>query len=160
MKYEEAFKIAERIKAECAPHCVRIEIAGSLRRKKPEIGDIEIVAIRSEVLLFHTGIEQVLDRYKKIKGDAANGKYCQRELPQGINLDVFFCTPENWGLIYLIRTGSANFSRRFVGTMLPRKGYLSRGGFLFRMGQLTIVREEGDLFNFAGIKYIKPEKRI
>jgi DNA polymerase/3'-5' exonuclease PolX len=131
-----------------------------LRRKKPEIGDIELVAIRSEGPLFHTGIEQVLDRYKKIKGDAANGKYCQREPPEGIKLDVFFCTPENWGLIFCIRTGSANFSKWFIGTMLPRKGYLSREGMLYKNGIQINVPEEEDIFKFAGINYIEPEKRI
>lgn len=45
MKYEDAILIAERVKAELEPHCERIEIAGSIRRKKPEVKDIEIVAI-------------------------------------------------------------------------------------------------------------------
>ena len=47
MKYEEALKIAEEVKALLAPHCLRIEIAGSIRRKKPEVKDIEIVAYPS-----------------------------------------------------------------------------------------------------------------
>lgn len=36
---------AERLRAELAQHCERIEIAGSIRRGKPQIGDIELVAI-------------------------------------------------------------------------------------------------------------------
>jgi len=45
MKYSEILLIAEQVKAELQPHCIRIEIAGSIRRKKPECRDIEIVAI-------------------------------------------------------------------------------------------------------------------
>lgn len=45
MKHSTALVIAEKIKAQLAPHCDRIEIAGSIRRKKPEVKDIEIVVI-------------------------------------------------------------------------------------------------------------------
>lgn len=34
MKYEQALKIAEKVKALLNPHYERIEIAGSIRRKK------------------------------------------------------------------------------------------------------------------------------
>ena len=37
--------ITERLVSILAPFCERIEIAGSLRRLKPEVGDIELVVI-------------------------------------------------------------------------------------------------------------------
>ena len=37
--------IATRVKAELAPHCEAISIAGSIRRQVPEVNDIEIVCI-------------------------------------------------------------------------------------------------------------------
>lgn len=45
MKLEQALEIAEKVKALLAPHCERIEIAGSIRRKKPDVKDIEIVGL-------------------------------------------------------------------------------------------------------------------
>ena len=36
---------AERLRAELGPYCERIEIAGSIRRGKAQVGDIELVAI-------------------------------------------------------------------------------------------------------------------
>ncbi len=45
MKLDKALEIAERTKKLLAPYCERIEIAGSIRRKKPEVKDIELVAI-------------------------------------------------------------------------------------------------------------------
>lgn len=36
---------ARRLQTELAPYCVRIEIAGSIRRRKAAVGDIELVAI-------------------------------------------------------------------------------------------------------------------
>src|SRR5215471_6986088 len=40
-----ARKVAEQLVAELAPRCERIEIAGSLRRGKAEVGDIEILYV-------------------------------------------------------------------------------------------------------------------
>lgn len=37
--------VAEKLGAALAPYCERIEVAGSIRRGKAEVGDIEIVAI-------------------------------------------------------------------------------------------------------------------
>lgn len=37
--------VAERLRDELAPYCERIEIAGSIRRRKPTVHDIEFVAI-------------------------------------------------------------------------------------------------------------------
>jgi DNA polymerase/3'-5' exonuclease PolX len=47
MQIAKATAIAERIKAELAPYTERIEIAGSVRRRKPEVKDIELVAVRA-----------------------------------------------------------------------------------------------------------------
>jgi DNA polymerase/3'-5' exonuclease PolX len=51
--YPVVLPIAGRIVEALRPYCERIEIAGSLRREKPMVGDIEIVAIpRRPVDLF------------------------------------------------------------------------------------------------------------
>ena len=49
MKLQQAREIAEGVKAKLAPHCERIEIAGSIRRGKPVVGDIEIVCVPHQV---------------------------------------------------------------------------------------------------------------
>jgi len=45
MELEKAKAIAEELKELLAPACERIRIAGSIRRRKPDVGDIEILAI-------------------------------------------------------------------------------------------------------------------
>lgn len=160
MKHAEAYKIATRIKAELAPHCERIEIAGSIRRNKPEVKDIEIVAIPKpyEIGLFESGIASVVNNWQKVKGELPC-KYTQRILPDGIKLDLFFATPENWGLIYAIRTGSAEYSHQVLATGWVKKGYKSIDGQLISNGYPVIVREEEDLFRLIGLPFIEPEKR-
>lgn len=45
MEHQKAKAIADRLLAQIGPYCERIEIAGSVRRGKPDVHDIEIVAV-------------------------------------------------------------------------------------------------------------------
>ncbi|GAG03807.1 unnamed protein product, partial [marine sediment metagenome] len=45
MRLTEATKIAEEIKSWLSPYCQTIEIVGSVRRRKAEVGDVELLCI-------------------------------------------------------------------------------------------------------------------
>jgi DNA polymerase (family 10) len=160
MIYEKALEIAEKIKEQLAPHCERIEIAGSIRRKKPVVGDIEIIAIPKpyDIGLFESGIATVVKQWTKVKGELPC-KYTQRILPDGIALDLFFADKDNWGLIYAMRTGSADYSHHVLGTSWVRQGYRSIEGYLCSNGKRIAVPEEEDLFRLICVNYVEPEKR-
>lgn len=166
MKLNQATEIAERIKAELAPYCDRIEIAGSIRRRKPEVGDIEIVAIPKRVedgMLFsnivtHPKFCILVNRWPAVKGKPT-GKYTQRILPEGINLDLFMADADNWGLIYAIRTGSAAFSHEVLAKGWVRAGYHGEGGHLVKGFHKIPVREEQDLFDLIGVPWKEPWER-
>jgi DNA polymerase/3'-5' exonuclease PolX len=168
MKYQEALEIALLVKTLLEPHCHRIEIAGSIRRCKPDVKDIEIVAIPRpyDTGLFASGIAPVVNQWKKVKGELPC-KYTQRVLPacwngitKSIKLDLFFAEPGNWGLIYAMRTGSADYSHKVLACEWVQKGYHSKGGFLHTAsGKPIAVPEEQDLFERIGVPYIQPELR-
>ena len=160
MDYKQALEIAEKVKAELAPHCERIEIAGSIRRIKPDVGDIEIVATPKpyDVGLFESGIATVVKQWKKVKGELPC-KYTQRILPEGIKLDLFFAEADNWGNIFAIRTGSKDYSHLELASRWSSMGFKSEGGYLFRDGERIAVREEEDLFKLLGLRYVSPELR-
>lgn len=163
MEYQQALKIAKVALELLRPHCYRCEIAGSIRRKKAEVKDIEIVCIPKpyDTGLFETGIATVVNRWIKVKGDLENKcKYTQRILPEGIKLDLFLVTRENWGLQFAIRTGSADYSHKILAAGWVAKGYTSRFGQLTKGNKQYPVLEEKDLFERLGIPYIEPEKRI
>ena len=163
MLYSTALPIAENVLALLAPHCERIEIAGSIRRKKADVGDIEIVAIPKhyDVGIFESGVATVINRWQKVKGELPC-KYTQRMLPEGIKVDIFFATPENWGLILAIRTGSADYSHYVLATAWVAAGYNSVDGYLrSRKGDMLVpVREERDLFRMIGVEWVSPEFRV
>jgi len=160
MKLTTALEIAENIIFLLAPHCERIEIAGSIRRKKPEVKDIEIVAIPKpyQTGLFADGIATVVNQWVKVKGELPC-KYTQRILPEGIKLDLFIAEKDNWGLILGIRTGSAEFSHKILATGWVRNGYRSEGGKLYHKDKFIPVYEEEELFCLCGVKYIEPKFR-
>lgn len=161
MKLADAKHIADQLVQEMAPHCERIEIAGSIRRQKPEVKDIEIVCIPKpfQTGIFEDGFAKVVNQYKKVKGEPPC-RYTQRELPSGINLDIFMCTPQNWGLIFIYRTGSKEFNIRWLQEAKDR-GYSMREGQLFILGKRepSPVPEEIDLFRRIGMNFIQPEDR-
>jgi len=166
MKLDQAIEIAERIRAELAPFCERVEIAGSIRRRKPEIGDIEIVAIPRMVESgflwsnpeIHLGFCIAVARYQAVKGKPT-GKYTQRLLPGGIKLDLFMARQENWGLIFAIRTGSAKFAHRVVAGGWCRAGYHSVDGMLVKGLRKIPVCEERYLFNLIDLPWSEPWER-
>lgn len=160
MKLEQAVEIAERVKRQLEPHCDRIEIAGSIRRRKPEVGDIEIVAIPKvyDVGLFESGIATIVNRWPKVRGELPC-RYTQRMLPDGIALDLFFARPENWGLIYAIRTGSAEYSHQVLARGWVKNGYHSLDGMLCTNAHKIPVLEERDLFRLAGVAWVEPWER-
>lgn len=170
IQWQEAFNLAVGITAKLADYCQRIEIAGSVRRQKPEVGDIEIVAIPNQSIdMFGNSTSDhwldVVD-WEKHFGKIIKGghKYKQIELFEGVNLDLFIVTPPaQWGVQFLIRTGPADFSHRFVthkaqGGMLP--GYLRvQDGAIWSNNHIVETPEEADVFSLIGIPYIEPGDR-
>lgn len=157
---DDALPIAERVLKQLTPHCIKIEIAGSIRRKKLIVGDIEIVAIPKpyEVGLFANGIAPIVNKWEKVKGELPC-KYTQRILPEGIKLDLFFAESGNWGNILAIRTGSTEFSKRKLAFRWKDLGFKSKEGYLWRESRKYECPTEKDFFKLLRINYVEPEFR-
>lgn len=174
----DAVKVACRIIDMIAPACDRIEVAGSVRRRKPEVGDIEIVAIaaRDHDLFGEprgSRLDPVLDRLARegvLSPIRGGERYKQFVVPDaGCKLDLFLCDPATWGVIFTLRTGSAGFSHQLV-TQRDRRTSSGRPGLLpvdcrvqdgrvWRGEQALETPEEADVFRVAGLDWIEPEER-
>lgn len=180
MERSKALDIAQSYLREFLPSCERIEIAGSIRRGKQDVHDIELVAIPkpfSAADLFGQPIASLnaltamidigfLDMlpgrdYKVIKGGP---KYKQLELPEGINLDLFIVTPPaQWGVLFAIRTGPADFSQwcvtpRRKGGCMPLCAE-QKNGCVYVNGAPIPMPDEIDYLNFLGLGWISPKDR-
>ncbi len=165
-----ARRYAQRVVDLLAPHCEQIAIAGSIRRNKPEVKDIEVVCIpkRTQIDLFGGELVpipsfcKIVNGWEKVKGEPT-GKYTQRLLPGslGIKLDLFIATPENWGFIFAIRTGSANYSAQTLGRAWRNAGYEGKDGMLVDRKTLQPVPTptEKDFFKLINLDWVEPENR-
>jgi hypothetical protein len=135
MNLTEARNIAVENCYKLQPFCDRINIAGSVRRKKEFVKDIEIVCqpkkiITSQDTLFGggEGIEEVHPDFIKtvnslgeiVKGKPT-GKYMKIKL-KTVTLDLFTPDAFDYYRQYAIRTGSAQFAQMVIAT-----GWLKRG---------------------------------
>jgi DNA polymerase/3'-5' exonuclease PolX len=166
----EAEAIAVGVMQQLEPHCEVISLAGSLRRQRPTIGDIEIVCVPKPYdasPLFCSGIATVVNQWEKVRGELPC-KYTQRILPEGIRLDLFMVHPDGYGLQRAIRIGSADWCRTILAPAWVGAGYHSEGGLLRRidntggiytLGSVVPVRTEPELFRLIDLPWVHPRDR-
>ncbi len=172
----EAERIAAEIVADLAPYCARIAVVGSVRRRKCEVGDLELVAIpaRGAGGLFSDIATNLLwehlhasDHYRFTKGDNPDGRYYQLALTEypDLQVDLFLAEADNWGLTLLVRTGSAEFSTAALARWKRRQGIGPEqagsvgGRFVRRDGEVVPTPEEEMVFELLALTWIAPEQR-
>lgn len=155
--HAKAMAVAEKIVEALAPVCARIEIAGSLRRKKPLVGDVEIVYVPKftevpdarelfpgkliRVNATDLIIAELIERGSLARRPKTDGKtFTWGEwiklavaVKTGVPVDLFATTQEDWWNVLVCRTGSAESNTRIAGEAL-RRGWQwnpspSGGGF-------------------------------
>lgn len=169
MRYEQAKQYAEEIQELLKPYCKRIEIAGGVRRKKEEPHDIEIVCNPNKPPYFLATMQRLHDEGHFTYGNPSKngakapfGEKYYRIKYKGEPLDVFVVSPPaNFNVIYLLRTGDANFSHSYV-TFLHTKGMKCIDGRIIRTEskEEVPIESEEECFRIIGKDWIKPEKRI
>jgi len=152
---------------------VRAVPAGSIRRQKPLVGDLEVVAELSDRFGSSAEIPRVLDQLGVSHGlpDAAGKRapwgprYYRARVPTNraeftLPLDLFVVMPPaEWPVIYLIRTGSARFSQAFV-TRLHNYNLRTDEGRVLNGGNRPVhVETEEDLFRLAHLPFLAPPQR-
>lgn len=193
--YAEALAVAEKLKAQLSPFCERIEIAGSLRRRCETVGDIEIVAIpkvlRQEGLFGPVGkgismLDVHLAKFPEVYRQVRAGERLKELRFEGYQVDLFLTTREQWGVIFTLRTGSADFSKWLVTSREQGGGrmncrYVNEGRVWRRIesrrepgspepgtalmnldgSQLEAMEtpEERDVFEALGVDWVPLEKR-
>lgn len=162
-EYAEAKKVADEMLSEMQPHCKRIEVAGSVRRKRQEVSDLELLIIPKpyDIGLLKHGLPEALDKYQCIKGKLHPDtcKYTRRLHPSGIEVDIFIANEDNWGYLYAIRTGPAEYSHKVLARRWYRMGYRGKKGNLTKNGQIIPIREEQDLYDLIGLPWLEPTSR-
>lgn len=173
----EAETIANKVRQHIFPAMDRVEVAGSIRRRKEIVGDIEICGIpgdRARLIYLlgelgqhiKPGVPGAVPWTPKV-----DAKYLRVRLAEGMNLDVFLGTPQNWGGLFMMRTGSGaspdgNAFHGFVPGIFGRFKKLSGGGRMtdcmptMPTGEQLWIPEEQDFFDILEMNFVPPEERV
>ena len=154
-----ASDIAEEIKnrLEKLKQVNKVEVAGSLRRKKETIGDIDILITSNnpaKVMDFFTGMDDVQDILAK-----GHTKSAVR-LKEGIQADVRVIAEKNYGAALLYFTGSKQHNIALRKIAIKKGMKLSEYGlFNKKTNKMLVGKTEQECYKKLGLKYIEPEIR-
>jgi DNA polymerase/3'-5' exonuclease PolX len=162
MNLKDAETLASDLRTQIGPACVRIEVAGSIRRGKAEVGDIDLVCIPS------TGSYAVQDMFgetirtvpvnhlndartrlyaaggwKLDPANPCNGERMKRlvHVETGLTCDLTITDARRWGYWMAVRTGPGAFSKALVSRALIRRAFFKDG--LFHNHQPIYVETHG-----------------
>lgn len=180
-----ALEVARELCAGLKDCTTRLLVAGSLRRRKEEVGDVEIlfipiVAPRPDPTdLFGKEVqtdlatrwindhEQAGVLARRLKSDGTTTWGAQNKLAlhvaSGIPVDFFAGTLRNFPCLTVCRTGSAETNQRICNEAIKRglRWQPYGEGFADRMTGTTlkICRSEQDVFAAVGLPYLEPWER-
>lgn len=158
--------IAQRVLEGLSDSCTRIEFAGSLRRGKEMIGDVELVVIPDGDKLYSLLDQRLLAGKISHTPVKRWGSKYRAFIFNGVKFDVFINPdPATFAVNFLIRTGCAEFSHRMVtmrsaGGWLP-ECYLVKNARVWdrATGEALDTPEESDVFRLWGMEMPAPEER-
>lgn len=159
MEYGQAMNIAHQVIQTLKHSCDFIAVAGSLRRGKPFVNDIDIVCIPRNQGEFIVALQSLG------KFTMGGQKNIRVQLPH-IMLDVYVADKHTWATLLLIRTGSKSHNIRLC-SLAKQKGMQLKadGSGLFRLtdcsGASTRIAgdSEESIFKALGLEYVPPERR-
>lgn len=158
MKYEIAEKIAEEILEKIMPYMIKGEIAGSIRRKKPEVHDIDLVILPKSEFMIMENIKKVLKSYGLIEMEG--NQIIRVKGKSDEEIDCYITNEKNYEILLLIRTGSAKHNIKLAkkAISLGMKLDFSKGLIDSKTGKV-IANTEKSIFEALNEPYAEPEER-
>ncbi|MBA7560629.1 hypothetical protein ES708_02258 [subsurface metagenome] len=154
MELEKAKVIADTVVKALEPYCKRIVVAGSIRRQKPTVRDIDLVLIARN----RQNLDSALMRMGSYK---MSGIKIARVEMDSIPLDIYFATPETFATLLLIRTGSVESNIR-LATRAKKRGWrlaASGDGLFNEHGERIAGDSEESIYEALGVPYQEPWER-
>ncbi len=157
MELERAQSIADEVIKRLSPYCQRIGVAGSVRRQKPMVRDVDLVLIPSDPWNLEM---EVLALARPLQPELSGDKL-KRLNYNGTQVDLYYATPETWATLLLIRTGSKENNIR-LATLAKKRGWhlaASGDGLFNDRGERIAGDTEESIYEALGLPYQEPSER-
>ena len=189
MEHKEAMKIAEATVEILKPYCDIIHIAGSCRRGKPEVKDIDIVCLPKPKIWMNVFgeevksgrnkgfIQQVELLGEKEKGSIVDGKLVVIKLDEGIKLELNMPVAIDFYRLFAVKTGSGDYARNVIAAGWRKRGWCGSDAGLRRVSDCVetkpsqwkcikkngevppVWKSEQEFFDWIKVPWIEPVKR-
>jgi len=185
--YEVAAKVAQELRQALEHYCRRFIVAGSFRRHKPDVGDLEILYITktcvkqdpkdmfaaltinvADAEIAWLEAEGVLKRRLNALGREVFGpkNKLMVHAATGLPVDLFAATEENWWNYLVCRTGPAENNVRIAAAARAMGWKWNPYGPGFTRleprpegGNRAVMGSEREVFDFVGLPWLEPENR-
>ena len=166
MKLHDAQSMAAFAITELEAHCEHIAVAGSIRRRRPHVNDIDLVILpRGE-----DGRAAIARRFaltcSRIKGGeqyevfmSPNGWQFDLWFAHGPQSDLLSTTPGNWGMLLLARTGSLHHNIYLASRARERGLHFNPHKGIMRGTEVLASETEAAIFAALELPFIPPEER-
>ncbi len=156
----EAEKVAARVKAAVEAHCYRIEVAGSIRRQRNKVHDIDFVVVSQSDVQWRKINEKL--KLLKAKPNCAGNSVIKAFVPcqQGLfQVDFYRAQPLTFGIHFLVRTGSADHNMWLAGYSISKGMRIKYSEGLIKHGKIIAGNDERQVFETLELPYPLPHER-
>lgn len=178
-----ADQLANLVVSNLDQFCERIEIVGSVRRRKSLVKDIEVLCIprfterrdlfgiaseKTDELTEHLtrcinddSCTSVWQKRVGANGTTAFGSFNKYMLFDGYPVDVFSTTIDLWGWSQFVRTGPKDWNMRAMARLRScnRFGEIGRGIYDQKTARYLALPDERSVFAALEADFVIPEKR-
>jgi DNA polymerase (family 10) len=139
------------------PGVVRLEPAGSLRRRRPTIGDLDLLAATDDPAALIAALDGLPEVERVLSAGTDKSSIV---LSDGPRVDLMVCPPAAWGTHLVHFTGNKDHNVTLRGMALDRGLSLSEKGFkVVETGELLLDATEEAVYERLGLPWIPPELR-
>ena len=139
------------------PGVVHIEAAGSLRRRRATIGDLDLLAATDQPAALIGALDGLPEVDRVLSAGTDKSSVVLSDGPQ---VDLMVCPPAAWGSHLVHFTGSREHNVALRGRALDRGLSLSEKGFkVVETGELLLAADERAVYARLDLPWIAPELR-
>ena len=157
LEYAKAEQVALQVEAIVKPLCDKLKIVGSIRRKRPQIGDCDFVVLATD-----GNWMRILQTLKKSQVICSGPSLIKVNYPaEGglFQIDFYRATPQTFGIQELIRTGSADHNMWLAGYAISKGCRLKYSTGLMKNDVVVAGETEESVFSELGLPCPMPERR-